>query len=377
MSARYTLAATAALWIVLLLGGCIDGDYRPRATGPEGQITVVMDSARWKGPVGEAFRKYVTPYRETLPLPERMFTPYQIDLSSEQTYERITEQKNIVIIAPLSDSTNEANFLRRRLSEDVRQAVMNGQTVVVPKPNLWRRSQRVYFITAATQEGLINALQNNGKQIRQTFRQITLERMQNEMFERARQYDIEDSLMQKHGFAVHVQHDYVIAVDTMTDSTGFIWLRRLLTETRRDLLLYYKENADPSVLSPQWVYDTRDSLTRKYMRGSVRGFVKIDYRRPLETDQTSFLGRYAYLTEGLWHMVAPMPETGELMPVGGGGPFVNYTFYDQATDRIYMIDGSVFAPKYDKLRFIRQMEVIAQTFRTKAEVSDAPATAAQ
>lgn len=52
-----------------------------------------------------------------------------------------------------------------------------------------------------------------------------------------------------------------------------------------------------------------------------------------------------------------------------GGPFVNYTFYDEKSKRIYMLDGSVFAPKYFKRNLIQQMDVLLQSFMTKDELS--------
>ena len=66
-------------------------------------------------------------------------------------------------------------------------------------------------------------------------------------------------------------------------------------------------------------------------------------------------------------MATPVEGEDGFRPVGGGGPFINFTFYDQATDRVYMLDGSVFAPDFDKLSFIRHMEVMARTFRTAEE----------
>jgi hypothetical protein len=365
-----------ALLVAGLLAGC-DGDYRPRAIGKEGEVTVVMDSSNWTGPVGEAFRTTVTPWVETLPQPERYFEIRHLELSSERAYESIQDLKNVVIAAPLSDSTNEANFLRRRLSEEARQAIQNGQTAVVPKPNLWRRSQRVFFATAATQEALSTAFEEQGGQIKRTFKEITLRRMKREMYDDARQYALEDSLMNRYGFAVNVQHDYQIAVDTTSETDGFVWLRRILAQTRREFFVYYRENASPSQISPEWIYATHDSLTREHFRGNVSGFVRIDYRRTLNTRQADVLGRYGYTSRGLWHFVEPTDEEGEFMNLAGGGPFLIYTFYDQPSDRIYMIHGSVFAPDFDKLQFLRQMEVMANTFRTTSDVdtSDSEAVA--
>ncbi|MCH7827310.1 MAG: DUF4837 family protein, partial [Bacteroidetes bacterium] len=73
----------------------------------------------------------------------------------------------------------------------------------------------------------------------------------------------------------------------------------------------------------------------------------------------NFNGRYTILTQGLW----------ELNIKGMGGPFINYTFYDEKSKRIYMIDGSVFAPKYFKRNLIQQMDVTVQSFLTEDELS--------
>jgi hypothetical protein len=378
MAARLSVVFwSAALLVMALLTGC-EGDYRPRAIGKEGQVTVVMDSSQWTGSVGKAFRETVTPWVETLPQPERFFEIRHLELSTERTYESIQDLKNVVIVAPLSDSTNEANFLRRRLTDEARQAIQDGQSAVVDRPNLWRRSQRVFFVTAADSTALADVLRERGQTIRSSFEEITLQRMEREMYDDARQYALEDSLMQDHGFAVNVQHDYQIAVDTTIGSTGFVWLRRILAKTRREFFVYYEENAAPGQLSPEWVYNTQDSLTRKYLRGNVAGFVRIDYRRSLETEQKSILDRYGYVSRGLWHMVKAGQQEGEFMSVGGGGPYVAYAFYDQPSDRLYLLHGSVFAPDFDKLQFLRQMEVMARTFRTRAsqQQSDSEAVAA-
>jgi len=64
------------------------------------------------------------------------------------------------------------------------------------------------------------------------------------------------------------------------------------------------------------------------------------------------------MTQGLWRM-----KDGSM-----GGPFINYTFYDEPTKRIYMLDGSVYAPKYYKKKLIQQLDVLLRSFLTKREV---------
>ena len=78
--------------------------------------------------------------------------------------------------------------------------------------------------------------------------------------------------MERHGFAVNAQHDYFIATDTTVGKTGFVWLRRVpSSDSWRSLFVYYEENADPSKLTPEWIYQTRDSLAREYITGTVGG----------------------------------------------------------------------------------------------------------
>lgn len=371
LRARSPLAAVVLL--VLALTGCgnSDADYRPLAIGKEGTITVVIDSTKWRGPVGDALRNTIGAYVGTLPAPEPLFDLRPVTLASPAQLEELRQQKNVVFVAVLADSTNESTYLRNVFAAEAQEAIRNGQAAVVARQNLWRRGQQVYYVAGQTDEQTAEAILAHGPAMRRTFNEITRVRTQAEMFSRGRQTHIEDTLMARHGFAVNVQHDYRIA----TDTTGFVWLRRLLSDTWRGLFVHYIENANPDVLTPEWIYATRDSLTKQYMLGNVRGWVEIDRRRPLETENIGFLGRFGYETRGLWHM-AERDENGDLiLEAGGGGPFLTYTFYDEPSRRIYMIDGMVFAPGFDKREFLRQLEVIAHTFRTRHEVANGPSVA--
>ena len=366
----WAVLPAAALFAVAMTGCNLSGDdYRPLAVGQEGAITVVIDSSQWRGDVGEALRDELGAPIRTLPgAPESAFELQAIPINGPITQDQIRRQKNLLFVAPLSDSTAEARFMRNRLDSEARQAIEAGGAAVVARPDLWRRAQMVMYVTAADPETLAETISERGDDIRYTFNDITRERVEVEMFEKGRQPEIEEHLMEKHGFAVNAQHDYFIAIDTTLANTGFVWLRRVPSaDSWRSLFVYYEENADPSKLTPEWIYQTRDSLAREYITGTVGGFPEIDRRRPLETENIDFLGRYGFETRGLWDMVS-YDSTGTRIQYGDAGPLLNYTFYDQPTGRLYMIDGMVFAPSFKKREFLRQLEVIAHTFRTREEV---------
>lgn len=347
---------------LLLLLGC-EIDSRPQATGPDDEVTVVMDEEHWEGELGEAVRYEIADYVMTHPVPEPPFELQPLSIQDEQTLNQIRARKNVLIVAPLSDTTYEAQFLQSLLSEDAREAVTDGGTAVVSRRDLWRRGQNVFFVTANSAEELIQTVADDADSIRDTFNVAIQERVRNDMFNRGRQYDLEEELMENHGFAVNAQADFQAAIDT----TNFVWLRRILSDTERSFFVYYEEDADPGDLSPEWAIAKRDSLGQAYFHGSLGGWIEIDQRGPLETREIDFNGRYGYEIRGLWGMFGE-DDDGRRFPWGMGGSFVSYAVYDEPSGRIYLIDGAVFAPGHGNHRFLRQMEAMATTFRTREEM---------
>lgn len=357
---------SAFVLIGALLAGCGSGDYRPRAVGQEGEIVVVIDSSDWNGSIGEAIKETVGKYISTLPAPERQFDLRQVELITERDLEMARRQKNVIFVAPLSDTTNEARYIRNVFDSTAQQAIRSGGGAAVSRRDIFRKDQQIYYITGRDEADVVDVIHSRSDELANAFNSATRRRLSEDMFDRGRQFEIEDYLMENHGFAVNVQHDYQIAIDT----SQFVWLRRILPETWRSLFIYYEENANPAQLTPEWILDTRDSLTQQYIQGNLGGWIEVDRReiQPLEVENIDFLGHYAFETRGLWQMVGV--EDGERIQFGMGGPFLNYSFYDRASGRLYIIDGMVFAPGYNKREFLRQLEVIAHTFRAQESTQE-------
>jgi hypothetical protein len=354
----------ALLFILAVVGsGCGADDRRPPATGKEGVITIVMSDENWGGSIGETVRDQLAKPVETLPLPEPAFTLEQFDLTTSDLFRKVIQQrKYILFAATLDEESNVAAYIKSGLDENALERIRSGGSGVMQRPDAWYRNQLVVYTVAPTKEQLIEQITDKGDDLRYVFDEATRDRLTERMFRRMRQTQLEEMLMEKHDFAVNVQHDYFIAQDTLS----FIRMRRVLSDTWRELFIYYIDNASPDMLTEEWILATRDSLTEQFVRGTYDGsYVKIDRRRPITQDNISFLGRFAYETRGLWHM------TEDAM----GGPLLNYTFYDEQQRRIYMIDGMVFAPAFNKREFLRQVEAVAYTFRSSRDESKSDAGA--
>jgi hypothetical protein len=124
------------------------------------------------------------------------------------------------------------------------------------------------------------------------------------------------------------------------------------------IFVHWVDNVSPEYLNEDSVRSIRNRLTRQfYTDKSDSSYISIakDYYM---TSEVNFNGKYAILTQGLW----------EEVPKGKEGPFVNYTFYDEKSMRVYMLDGCIYAPRHYKRNLIQQVDVLLQSFMTYDEV---------
>ena len=70
-----------------------------------------------------------------------------------------------------------------------------------------------------------------------------------------------------------------------------------------------------------------------------------------------FRGRQFAETRGLWEVY------NDFM----GGPFVSHSFYSKDGRYIIVLDGFVYAPKFDKRQYLRQVEAIMYSFEWEKE----------
>lgn len=357
---------------LLTLAACdVPEDQRlPNAFGDPGDVVVVTDSLTWDGPVGEALRetlgRSVAP-----PLNVADFSLQRRELTGPG-FAVLQRARNVIFAAALDDTSAVARFLEARLDSAGVQMVREGRgAFVVPRRDVWATGQAVVLAAAGSDSLLAEAFRQNADSLRALFTSLTEAQLRDDMFAQGRQVGLEDSLMRAHGFAVHVQHDYFLSHDTTAAPAGqpgqYVRLRRVLSDTWRDLWVYYEPADEPADTAA--VERATDALLETFVRGAYdSSFVRLDRVRPVRSDSVALAGRPARRTRGLWRM------TEDFM----GGPFVRYAFYDPAQQRRYVVFGMVYAPQHkfggDKREFLRQLEVIAQTFRTR---DDPPPPAAE
>jgi hypothetical protein len=343
------------VFIVVLLSFATFGCEKAKilATGPEDEIVVFADPSTWaalQSQLRETFEDTVY-----TPQPERWFTLRWV---SFDRFDQYRTHKNRLIVAPLDDSGQVAQYMRASLDTAVQALVQRGREFFFVKYDVYARQQIVLFLTGPNLPFMRAAIASRDPDLLYYFTNMALKR-ELASLEHASRYnkrEIENHLAKTYGWTITVQHDYQVAIDSA--SSRFFWMRRATpSDMERWVFVHWIESASPQQLTERFVLSMRDSLTRLFLRTiDDDAYVEIAPYH-LRMQQVNFLGRFAYETRGNWRF---SDKT-------GGGPFVNYTFYDEPTRRIYMLDGSIFAPRVEKKKLVLQVDGLLHTFRTTQE----------
>jgi hypothetical protein len=333
--------ALAALFLII---GCL---RKPTSVGGETDIYVIADSSDWR--ILEPTLKEVFEREIQTPQTEKVF---ELLWAPPQKLNEVATKKNLILTGALEPGGEVIPKIG--LSDEVKQRVVEGTAFVFPKRDQWANEQLMVVLVSNTLEQLREKILENRKFLYELFEKKLRDDTVAAMFREHEQLELEKELLDKYGWTLRIQHDYVINVERPQDR--FLMLRRSLPGRERWLFVHWIDKGDSSMLSEKWAMNTRDRLTMKFYQNDK---INEQYTHSREVD---FLNRKAILLEGLW-------ENDEKVI---GGPFRSYSFYDARSRRIYMIDLAVFYPGGEKEPFLRQLDIMAQTFKTAQEMS-APA----
>lgn len=341
----------AGLIITLLIAASCE-EYKHPAKGQFFDVTVMMDSTMHESALADTMEKVFGYDIVTLPAPEDAFDLNIRALKTQKDLEQAKRSKNVIFVATLDGIGNVSDYIKSSLDDQVIEAVRQGEVNAIEFRDRWATNQSVLFLIGKNAEELSRFIGEAGHNYVRTFNQRELARWEQEVFDKGRQVQIEDSLWNKYGWKFGIQHDYKKHVDTL----GFVTFRRYLPKNDRWIWIWWQDSVKKiNYLDNEWINAKRDSIMERHIRGSREdSYVTTEYRRNVFTEPLTINGNYALRTTGTWRM------TNDLM----GGPFVNYTIYDEDTQRLFMLEFSQFAPKYTKRRFVRQFQAMGRTFKS-------------
>lgn len=321
-----------ALILVITFVKCSDQHSRklPAHSGRSGEVIVVMDRNPWTGSPGDSLRATMETTYPMLPQVEPSFT--LLHFLPSQMSDMLNHHRNIikVVIGPDSEGENKVSIQRDKYS-----------------------SNQLYIRIRATDDSsFFKLLHTEGPKIASLLNRTEIERIQ-ALYRGYPNADLIAHVEKKFGISLDLQGEYKIAVE----ADNFIWMRRervkYLSNTPHDItqgiFVFEYPYASDTALTQYAAMAVRDSMLQQYVEGPKEGtYMTTEYRFPPESQVINLNDRYTLLTGGLW-------KTENYFM---GGPFMSLTTLSNNNRRVVSVSGFVFAPKFDKREYIREIEAI-------------------
>jgi hypothetical protein len=311
-------------------------------TGDENAIIVIADSTDYAFLHDELSRTFE---REIpTPWPEKIFELKQVPVRQMKNY---LHHPQLLLLGVLGSGGPASNKIREMLTPEVTERIKNGKNYVLKKDDPWGKAQRLLVLCSIHLDTLKQRIAANRDELFELCNQPLLERTKREMYGQFEQKKLAEAMLRKYGWSLRIQHDYHLYKEFPQEN--FVMLRRLAPE--RWLFVSWQPLNDPKLITRAAVVEWRNRLGNRFYEND----------RIVEDELTSravdFAGRRALELQGLWENKSKV----------AGGPFKAWAFYDENTRCAFLIDIAVFAPGKEKIKYLRQLEIMARTFHKKED----------
>lgn len=314
--------------IAMLLSSCRSSSSKPllpNVSGKAGEVIVVMNKEDWDGNLGSATRELLASDYPFLPQREPLFSIVNVPTTGFADLFKI--HRNILIY---------------NISPDVRKS---GVIYVNDK---WAYPQCIVQISAPTADSAATILKENGERVVNAIEQAERDRIITNS-KRYEESSIPPAVIAMTGGSPHFPTGYKLRKKT----DNFLWIsddKQYVTQG----VFVYKYPADAKEnFTEQNIIAHRNAILKENVPGMFDNTYMITNEVATPSVQfIRFRGRQFAETRGLWEVY------GDYM----GGPFVSHSFYSRDGRDIIVLDGFVYAPKYDKRQYLRQVEAILYSF---------------
>lgn len=299
-----------------------------------GELVLVMEKKEWDSSPGELLRKTLEGPQRGLSQDEPVFNIVYVP---PKDFSRIFQTHRNVIIVDFNGKPEEVKTEIKR--------------------NSWAMGQVVMKISAAGQASFADFMEKYSETMvrlfnnEETNRQIEKNKIHGSSFRKKLSGSFPETI------SVVLQKDSYVA----RNDSNFLWFRfergRNLGgyehQISQGILIYWQHYSDTIMLSPERIISDNDSVAKIHVSGAVPGsYMTTSFKLfPPEARKIKYNNMFAVEIRGLWRMEKDFM----------GGPFISLTFIDEKSNMIITANGYVFAPQFDKLLYMREVEAMVKS----------------
>ena len=318
---------------LILVGGLLSCEnskekrnYLPGSTGAVNSLFVVVDNGLWNGPVGDKIRENFAAPLVGMPWDEPKYSLTQIPPSV------------------FKGTTTHARSLLLVTMDSVTQHYVS--------PDAYAKPQRVAVVKGATEEELIQGIEEVAEEAMKAFRE-------NELLEAQKRFRRSLSkstvLQEKFGISLSLPSIYTVGLE----EEGFVWIDRPVEKGTMNILVYsMPENSfatDSTFIRD--IIAMRDSIGKQFIPGpdmpGKQTYMKTEQIFAPSVFPAEVGGKKAAEIRGIW----------EIHNYPMAGPYVTYIVNDKENGRKLVLEGFTFAPQTEKRDYMFELEAIIKSVR--------------
>lgn len=332
----------------------------PPASGKAGDIIVVMDSAKWKGEIGEKIKEIFRAEVGGLPREESMFKLNYVD--PRKMNDVLKSVKNLIFVMTVDDKRPGSRVVRNYFTKSSIEKIKENPSLFVhTAKDEFAKGQAVMYLFGQDEQTLLKNIEENKQQLQDFFNKAENDRLFEGLYKAKESEGFTKMLIEDHECSMRIPFAYKLVLN----QPGFVWFRQINAESDMNIFITYRPYKSEKEFSKEAIIELRDSIAKHQLfedpafpETHIVTETKVPYI-PVTAKQVNFNGKYAMEMRGLW-------KTNNMSM---GGPFLSYTLVDEELNRLYYIEGFVYSPGKNQREFIRELEVILSTFKTKDQLS--------
>lgn len=297
----------------------------PNVSGKAGEIIVVIDRDNWEGNLGNAVRDILAGDCPYLAQKEALFTIANVTPTGFADLFKV--HRNILIFNIDPQGQEEG---------------------VIYRNDVWAHPQCVIQVNAFDNDGALRIMNENADRIANAVEQAERDRIiaNAKLYEEANLAKIVTEMV---GGSPHFPSGYKLKKRT----DNFIWIADEKQYTNQGIFIYKYPAAEAENFTQESIIAHRNAFLKENVPGMFDNtwMTTSDFIAPT-VEFIRFRGLQFAQTRGFWEV------HNDFM----GGPFVSHSFYGQGAKDVIVMDAWVYAPRYDKRQYLRQVESLLYSF---------------
>jgi len=321
--------------LILILGAC--GLVKQPAKGASDKV-IVISSQEMQDTLQSTIDDCFSYGIRTPEFQQYFYTQWQ----RIKDFEYFSEFKNVIFLVNLADQGRGRNILRSMLPEKKFNLALEDSVHIFSLDDPFAKDQIMLVVAGTDIEQMRSNIKQQKDWIYSKVDKNYIRFASNHIYGQYERRSKTKYLWSQYQWTFRVPDNYKI----LKEKENFVWLGR--SNPYRWISFYWEEGFQTRLMNIDELLKQRNQL------GAWYDSVGTD-TTTLGFYYTKFNGRDALKMYGLWYHEK---ET-------KGGPFASYAFYDEKTNRTFIVDYLLYYPGHRVTNLFRQLDIIVKTFTTE------------